>query len=206
MSCFEVIFSSQSTFAVSFSRLTSVAFTPFNPSGSTTHASGYTAEVKKHFHRAYARMWIGFIVVNRLPEPIKRAVPIKSTTYFELNLYLISTFQECLKCESMRLSILRRSFIVDEVIHRLSTLFQALGNGIRLQILQKLQEDSRNVSELADYVDRPMNAVSRHLRILRDNKLVKSVTEGRSRVYSLKRPNLVRACFALKSFLERSDE
>jgi len=95
---------------------------------------------------------------------------------------------------------------MDEVIHRLSTLFQALGNGVRLCILQKLQEGSHNVSDLAEYVDRPINAVSRHLRILRDNKLVKSITEGRNRIYSLKRPKLVRACFSLTSFLERSSE
>jgi DNA-binding transcriptional ArsR family regulator len=95
---------------------------------------------------------------------------------------------------------------VDEVLHRLSTLFQALGNGIRLEILRKLQEESANVSSLAEEVDRPINAVSRHLRILRDNDLVESNTEGRSRVYNLKRPDLVGACFALKSFLERSPE
>lgn len=95
---------------------------------------------------------------------------------------------------------------MDEVIHRLSTLFQALGNGIRLRILETLQQGPENVSALAETVERPVNAVSRHLRILRDNKLVETRTEGRHRIYNLKRPKLIRACLAIKSFLERSPE
>ena len=94
---------------------------------------------------------------------------------------------------------------MEEVLHRLSTLFQALANGIRLLILTELQEGPETVSDLADRVNRPHNAVSRHLRILRDNDLVESESEGRNRVYDIKRPELVEACLTLRSYLERSD-
>lgn len=95
---------------------------------------------------------------------------------------------------------------MDEVLHRLSTLFQALGNGVRLKLLETLRGDAKSVSELGNVVDRPVNAVSRHLRILRDNNLVESETQGKNRIYSLKRPTLVQACLGIKTFLKRSDK
>lgn len=94
---------------------------------------------------------------------------------------------------------------MDEVLHRLSKLFQALANGVRLQMLVKLRDGEHTVSELSDHVERSINAVSHHLRTLRDNNLVVTRTEGRNRIYWLKRPGLVKACLALTKFLERNE-
>ncbi len=95
---------------------------------------------------------------------------------------------------------------MDEILHRLSEMFQALGNGVRLQILLRLQEGKANVTLLANYVNRSVKTVSHHMRVLRDNDLVESHTKGRKRFYWLKRPKLVRAVFALKEFLERFED
>lgn len=92
---------------------------------------------------------------------------------------------------------------MDEVLHRLSKLFQALGNGIRLRILTRLRDGETNVTELADHVGKSVHTVSHHMRILRDNNLVNSETDGRQRIYGLKRPALVNAALALTEFLER---
>lgn len=92
---------------------------------------------------------------------------------------------------------------MDEADHRLSHLFKTLGNGIRIRLLQELQSGSRTVTELADHVDRPMNAVSRHLRILRDNDLVESESQGRNNVYRIKRPELVDRCLSIQTLLQR---
>lgn len=92
---------------------------------------------------------------------------------------------------------------MDEVDHRLSHLFHTLGNGIRLELLLKLQAASCTVTELAEHVDRPINAVSRHLRILRDNDLVESRSHVRHNVYQIKRPELVDRCLSIRTLLKR---
>lgn len=92
---------------------------------------------------------------------------------------------------------------MDEADHRLSHLFNTLGNGIRIQLLQKLQAGACTVTELANHVDRPMNAVSRHLRILRDNDLVESESRGRNNFYRIKRPELVERCLTIRALLRR---
>ncbi len=92
---------------------------------------------------------------------------------------------------------------MDEVNHRLSHLFHTLGNGVRLQLLLKLQAASCTVTELAEHVDRPINAVSRHLRILRANDLVESQSQGRHSVYRIKRPELVDRCLSIHTLLKR---
>jgi DNA-binding transcriptional ArsR family regulator len=92
---------------------------------------------------------------------------------------------------------------MDESLHRLSKLFQALGNGIRLQLLITLQDGESDVSSLANEVNRSVNSVSHHLKILRDNNLLESRTEGKQRIYSLKRPSLLKEALSLQEFLER---
>lgn len=92
---------------------------------------------------------------------------------------------------------------MDEIDHRLSHLYKTLGNGIRIQLLQKLQSGTFSVTELAEHVDRSLNGVSRHLRILRDNDLVESETHGRQNLYRIKRPTLVDQCLSVRELLKR---
>ena len=94
---------------------------------------------------------------------------------------------------------------MEESLHRLSKLFQALGNGVRLQLLRKLQEGELSVKKLSEHVDRTSQTISHHLKILRDNDLLFARTVGKNRLYRIKRPKLVAACLGLIKFLRRDE-
>ncbi|MFB6356557.1 MAG: ArsR/SmtB family transcription factor [bacterium] len=93
-----------------------------------------------------------------------------------------------------------------EIDHRLSQFFDGLSNGIRLSIVKELLGDRCYVSELANRLSRSVTSVSRHLRVLADNDIVQSETEGRKRYFFLKRPKLIDRALQLRSFFERENK
>lgn len=95
---------------------------------------------------------------------------------------------------------------MDEIDYRLSEIFEALGNGIRLNIVILIDESPRSVKELSGELDRPMQTVSRHLKKLRDKDLLEAESSGRRRIYEVKRPKLIEECLALRSYIQREDE
>ncbi len=66
-----------------------------------------------------------------------------------------------------------------------SDVFQAVADPTRRAILDRLRKGSAPVTELASgfRVSRP--AISRHLRVLRNAKLVREKKDGRQRIYQL---------------------
>ncbi len=96
--------------------------------------------------------------------------------------------------------------MLDEVVYRLSEVFEALGNAVRLKLVILLKETPASVSELAEELDRPIQTISRHLKKLRDKDLLQAESEGSRRVYSLKRPELVGRCLELRALISRGDE
>jgi DNA-binding transcriptional ArsR family regulator len=62
---------------------------------------------------------------------------------------------------------------------------KALGHPERLRIVEALAGGPKNVGELAGVVGRPINAVSRNLRVLRDAQLVQCSKRGNSVLYVL---------------------
>ncbi len=94
---------------------------------------------------------------------------------------------------------------VDERVFRLSKLFDALSNTVRLQILLELQDGELCVKETAERLGRNPDAISRYLKTLRDNDLVSSITRGNYRFYSLKRPDLLEEILKLYSLLCREE-
>ncbi|MEK3885290.1 metalloregulator ArsR/SmtB family transcription factor [Paenibacillus sp. PL2-23] len=65
-------------------------------------------------------------------------------------------------------------------------LFQALSDPARQDIILLLaQEDSLSVNEIAEHSKLSRPAISHHLKILRDNKLVDIEQKGTQRHYSL---------------------
>ena len=68
--------------------------------------------------------------------------------------------------------------------------FAALGDAVRLKMLEMLSEKSRPVHELAEAFDISRPAISRHLRVLKDAGLVKEEKRGRENVYALQRARL----------------
>jgi len=78
------------------------------------------------------------------------------------------------------------------------TVINALSDSTRRQILEHLRGNPATVTELAESqpVSRP--AVSQHLRVLHDSKLVKVTPSGNRRIYSVNPSGLNE----LKSYLD----
>jgi DNA-binding transcriptional ArsR family regulator len=62
---------------------------------------------------------------------------------------------------------------------------EALAEPTRRRIVELLATRDRNAGEIASHFQVSRPAVSRHLRVLRENGLVQARTEGQQRVYSL---------------------
>ena len=66
-----------------------------------------------------------------------------------------------------------------------ATAFAALADPLRQTILERLAERPMAVGELASGLPVPRPAVSQHLKILKDAKLVRDEAQGTRRIYSL---------------------
>lgn len=63
--------------------------------------------------------------------------------------------------------------------------FHALGNAVRMRIVELLAERERTAGQLASAFDVSRPAVSRHLRVLRDAGLVEWEDRAQERLYRL---------------------
>ena len=68
---------------------------------------------------------------------------------------------------------------------RIDNIFSALADGSRRQILMMLTENEMHVNNIAKNFKFSRPAVSKHLKILENSKLVKARKEGRERFYRL---------------------
>lgn len=71
------------------------------------------------------------------------------------------------------------------VFYHLAETFQALGDSSRVQIVWALMQGDMNVGELAKALEMSQPAISHHLRMLRNLRLVRVRKSGRTTVYSL---------------------
>ena len=94
---------------------------------------------------------------------------------------------------------------IDRKVYRLSKFFDALSNAVRLQILFDLADGEKYVTEIADRLDRSTGSISRQLKILRDNSLVKSETKDQCRYYRVSRPKLIGAVKKIYNLLTREE-
>ena len=74
------------------------------------------------------------------------------------------------------------------VVELLAARFRTLGEPIRIQLLQSLQDGERNVTDLVAAVGSTQSNVSRHLRNLQDAGMVARRQEGNSVFYSVADP------------------
>ena len=84
-----------------------------------------------------------------------------------------------------RVAALQSSAPSDELIAVVAGTFQALGDPTRLRMLYALSKRSCCVRDLAILAGVSESAVSHHLRLLKDRKLVQSRREGTTIYYSL---------------------
>ena len=73
----------------------------------------------------------------------------------------------------------------NERIDDLAELFKVFGDYTRLRVMLELLEKELCVGDLAETLEMTQSAISHQLRILKQNKLVKSRREGKSIFYSL---------------------
>ena len=83
------------------------------------------------------------------------------------------------------LNIVNEKLPPEEVLYDLAELFKVVGDSTRIRILFVLFEAEVCVCDLAAALNMTQSAVSHQLRILKQNKLVRSRREGKSVFYSL---------------------
>lgn len=78
-------------------------------------------------------------------------------------------------------------------------ILDALGDPTRRRIFERLRRGPRSVGELASGLPVSRPAVSQHLRVLKDARLVTVEADGTRRVYRLRREGLE----AVRSYFDR---
>ena len=73
----------------------------------------------------------------------------------------------------------------EDTLYDLAELFKVFGDSTRIRILYVLFEAELCVCDIAQTLNMTQSAISHQLRILKQNKLVKSRREGKSVFYSL---------------------
>lgn len=83
------------------------------------------------------------------------------------------------------LEIVHKTMPEETELYDLAELFKVFGDSTRIRILFVLFEAEVCVCDLAAVLHMTQSAISHQLRILKQNKLVKSRREGKSMFYSL---------------------
>ena len=78
---------------------------------------------------------------------------------------------------------------------------QALADPKRILILYALADEPKYVNELADALHAPQSTVSRHLKVLRERRLVAAERDGANIRYSLVDDRVIDALDALRAVL-----
>ena len=95
---------------------------------------------------------------------------------------------ECCESEEVHenlLKIVHETMPEEKKLYDLAELFKIFGDSTRIRILFVLFEAEVCVCDLAKALNMTQSAISHQLRILKQNKLVKSRREGKSIFYSL---------------------
>lgn len=98
--------------------------------------------------------------------------------------------KETMCCDAMEvheelLKIVDETMPEETELYDLAELFKVFGDSTRIRILFVLFEAEVCVCDLAQVLNMTQSAISHQLRILKQNKLVKSRREGKSIFYSL---------------------
>lgn len=81
----------------------------------------------------------------------------------------------------------------EDEIHRITRIFDALGNDVRVKILLLIGETRRplHIKAVAEALNMDYAALYRHVKVLERNGLLEIYEVGRSRVLSLKSKELI---------------
>lgn len=87
--------------------------------------------------------------------------------------------------DEITLKAIKESLYEEVVVNRLAQIFKALADPTRLKIIYVLSKSSLCVCDIANLLDMTQSAISHHLRLLRNLRLVKFKKEGKMVIYSL---------------------
>ena len=90
-----------------------------------------------------------------------------------------------------------------EVYQLHAEICQALSDPNRILLLYELREGRRNVGELTEGLGLSQPTVSRHLKVLRDRRVVRTEREGTSVYYTLGDARILDALNLLREVLAR---
>src|SRR5512135_1547366 len=85
-----------------------------------------------------------------------------------------------------------------------ATVFNALADPIRLEIIAYLRDGEKCVCEIVPHLNLIQSLVSRHLKILKDVGVVRCRKDGTKRMYSVTDPRIHDVADALSSELVKS--
>ena len=92
---------------------------------------------------------------------------------------------DCSEVHENLLQIVNETIPEENELYDLAELFKVFGDSTRIRILFVLFEAEVCVCDLAKALNMTQSAISHQLRILKQNKLVKSRRDGKSIFYSL---------------------
>lgn len=92
---------------------------------------------------------------------------------------------DCCEVHENLLQIVNETISEENELYDLAELFKVFGDSTRIRILFVLFEAEVCVCDLAKALNMTQSAISHQLRILKQNKLVKSRRDGKSIFYSL---------------------
>jgi DNA-binding transcriptional ArsR family regulator len=88
-----------------------------------------------------------------------------------------------------------------------ASLFAALGDETRLQLVARLCHDGpMSITRLADGFDMSRQAITKHLRVMEDAGLVRSMWQGRESVWQLEQKRLAAARRHLQAISAQWDD
>lgn len=73
----------------------------------------------------------------------------------------------------------------EDTLYDLADLYKIFGDSTRIKMMYLLLKSEMCVCDIADVLNMNQSAISHQLRVLKQNKLVKSRREGKSVIYSL---------------------
>lgn len=92
-------------------------------------------------------------------------------------------------------------------IHQLhAEICQALSDPTRILILYELRDGPKNVSDLAEILHTSQPTISRHLKVLRDRRLVIATRDGTNVYYTLADRRVIEALDLLRKVMAQSIE
>ncbi len=92
-------------------------------------------------------------------------------------------------------------------VHQLhAEICQALSDPTRILILYELRDGARNVGELAEALGISQPSVSRHLKVLRDRRMVRAERNGMNMYYTVADGRVLQALDLLREVLAQTIE